>query len=876
MIKPRFLRYLRLNDEPPNEQDDLTIDLPVEVIDLGQWFDFCQKLSRQHRDAKESTRGVRNLDMQSFLHHEKAWDYELLTIDFNFRKDTSGPWFPRSMDSDPREENADFLADPNLELLRWPDSLVPQIGPNTGLLIGSHLVAHSAPRDIPCGVAFHTYHKDIVIYDTPSAMLATQMLLASGVDIPTRDLRETMSRTIELIRESVKQPAFGIGTAAERFRHAFLRRAGASGLEHEGPVRLWVEPASLWALLDICSAAKSDKELNAKLEKFGLEFYDRNGAIHSLDLRSMFLDRLIYRTKEGNFADVRRHIPLADAKPAADGQIAAGVLWQFIETLAAQTPSNIAPVLDFFRASEGDREPTSINVAVKRDIHRLLALVFAWLDLFADEWSAEQSRSYDPFKKEFGGAYSTLIQQVGALLRIYDLTRDEGWKVEDRDFDPKADFLPLSHKEDHSISEVVREHGGEEGSHLYRSMRYDKADLTGLSQKRIVALEHLLAIAARWQCVEIETNEKTGKPTGRYRLKRIDVPEERPGGPDQRDIAQRLGFNLKRNQDPSKQLGRIIQDTPGFEEVGVTEFLNSLTERPLPNHLKWLAWEFMEEFWGPGTGRPLPYEAWPVCLSEVGREHGETSSLVEWRRKSQKSQEAARSVQSRIIPPNSLVTAGGYEIWCSRRSAEDVGGDYYRVKKVSDGEYRIYIGDACGIGLPAALLVQQIHGIITMLEEQVESPAELCTKLDSRLYEQTFGEGPQEEVTANYQWATLICTFLDTHANRLTFANAAHPGPVLVHKDGGVSILAHALDLPSFAVGQYARSVYGADTVDLIPGDRIVFFTDGVSEALEGELLKCIVENRKLSAKKLGEALMRKVAKAKSDDDQTLIVLSLD
>jgi serine phosphatase RsbU (regulator of sigma subunit) len=855
-MKPRNLRYLRVNDEQPNINDDLTIELPIDVDELRKWFEFCKDLARQ-----------------------KLWGYELLTLDFNFKSDTSGPWFPL-FGHDPKDYNADFLNDPNLSRLRWPDSLVTnEIGPNSGLLIGAYLVSHSAYRDLPCGVAFHTRYPGFVIHDMPSAMLATQILLASGADLPTRDLRETMSKAIEIVTQSVHQPVLGLGTAAARFRQAFLRRAGAGDPFNEGEVRVWAEPSSLWALLNIFRAAQTEEELHTNIEKVGVEFYDRNGVLDSLNLRSMFLDHLIYRTQHG-VTDVRRHLPLADVKPAGDGQTEPGAIWQFVETLAARTPSNIAPVLDFFRASAGDREIRSINEVVKRKIHRLLALVFAWLDLYAEGWFADQSQSFDPSKKEFRGSFPTLTEQIGALLKIYDLTREEGWEAEESDsFDPQIHFLPFTGRE--SISAAVRENASIPGSPLYKPLRYDRPDSDHIGQRRHVALENLLNIAVRWRCVEKEVNAG-GKATGRYRLKLTDVPEARPysGAPRQADIAQRLGFNVKPDQDSSTQLVRIIHDTPGFEKYGVKEFLAGLEERPLPDHLKGLGWEFMEEFWGLRSDLPLPYNAWPVCLSEIGRESGESISLVEWKRRVQRSQEAARQVQSLIMPSPISIREGRFEIWCWRHSAEEVGGDYYRAKKARDGEYRLYIGDACGSGPPAALLIQEIHGLITILEEQVSSPDQLCAQLDVRLYERTFGQSQQENAGRwglSTQWASLFCALLDTRSNRLIYANAGHPPPILARRDGSTLKLEHAHDSRSLAVGQLYGSDYRSETVELTPGDRLVLFTDGISETLDERLLACVRDNRRLGAKELGEAIIQKTIQAKgAADDKSLIVVAVE
>jgi sigma-B regulation protein RsbU (phosphoserine phosphatase) len=285
----------------------------------------------------------------------------------------------------------------------------------------------------------------------------------------------------------------------------------------------------------------------------------------------------------------------------------------------------------------------------------------------------------------------------------------------------------------------------------------------------------------------------------------------------------------------------------------------------------------MEEFWGPNSDLPLPYEAWPTCLSELGREPGVTKSLAEWRRGSQKRDEAARAVQSLIVRPKLEVKAGRYKIWCWSRSAENVGGDYYHVKKVSNEKCRVYIGDAFGIGLPAALLVQQIHGVITALEEQIESAGEICGRLNKQLYEQAHGEDQQliDGGSTTQQWASLISATLDTKSNRLTVSNAGHPFPIIVRKDASDCELI-ADGSPSPAVGQYADSVYSDYGVNLASGDRLVFYTDGVSEALGDELLTCILENRKLGAAKLGEALVSRLRKKKSQDDQTLIVIALD
>src|SRR5437588_12774388 len=109
LMKPRRLEYLRVDDDPPEEwADDAKSELPVKIVDLTRWFEFCKDLSDQ-----------------------KLWKFELLTIDFNFDKDVSGPWYPSPGKA--KSEN-NFIGDPVLSKLEWPNTLVARmLGPNTGI-----------------------------------------------------------------------------------------------------------------------------------------------------------------------------------------------------------------------------------------------------------------------------------------------------------------------------------------------------------------------------------------------------------------------------------------------------------------------------------------------------------------------------------------------------------------------------------------------------------------------------------------------------------------------------------------------------------------------------------------------------------------------
>lgn len=319
-MKPRPFNYLRVNDQPPSPRDDFVRRLPVITHNLTEWFRFCETLAE-----------------------EQLFEYELLTIDCNFRDDQSGPWFP--LPGNPTTDN-DFLNDPLLRELRWSDRLTG-FGPNSGFLIGAFLVAQAAHRDLPCGVAVHSRYAPLILQDMSSAMLLLQILLASGAIGINDNLRKTMRTALELI-SSYKRPLDGLEDTAVRFRHQFLRRAGVGIPHNSRSIRLLMVLSKLEHLLNIFQEVQSDEELDKELQKIGIEFYDRNGVLDSLDVRSLFFDRLLTHDRWG-VTEILKHLPLADVKPAEDPEKESGIVWKFVETLRRNTASRPSPVSDFLR-----------------------------------------------------------------------------------------------------------------------------------------------------------------------------------------------------------------------------------------------------------------------------------------------------------------------------------------------------------------------------------------------------------------------------------------------------------------------------------------------------------------------------------------------
>jgi hypothetical protein len=843
-MTPRKLECLRINDKLPDQALDDIQHFPLKIIEVDRWYNFCKDIAN------------RKLKLG-----------ELMLIDFNFKDDNSGPWIPLPGRDDPAKHNT-FFGDSYLGELQWSNTLLgpPFIGPNSGLLIALHFISGADYRDLPCGIGFHTYHPKMVLRDMTSAMIVTQLLLATGVPLSLASLRDTMRGAVMRVDEqSGKNEVVALFDAVALFREEFLRRAGTADVVRDsGPVRLWMEPASLRLLLDIFQSATHEDHLNERLTKIGIEFYDRDGKLDCLDVRSVFLD-LLYRLDKRGIPRVFQTLRLEDVRPS-DEYNEAGVIWAYIQRLASRSPSNIGPVLQFLREYRAQRKhQTSINRAVKRAEHRLLALIFSWLFEYGERWVNSSRLSWDPFTDEFDGDFPPMTTQIAEFVKIVELC-GQGLGG--------SEYAPLFSSTSSSIARNVGKHC-EGGSLLREPLRYGVSSAV-YREHREAALKLMAEVATRWGCLE---EERTSPDDGvrRYRAKNRRTPTRRPMNITQKDLARVLGFTADDDADPSNELKRIIRGVPGFELYSVEQFLSALEERSLPEHLRQLALEFVDEFWNFGSGSNIPPSAWPNCILE----RDSLRTEFEWsdpKKRLRQSLHAAVRMQTRIVPPLFEDQCGGLEIWCRQRVAEEVGGDYYRIRRKSDRGFRICLGDVVGHGWSAALITQEIHGLILALESQSLSPDQLCAELDRKLRD---SETRQDQVLNDFvgdRWATFVCADLDSSSGTLIYSSAAHPNLLLIRKDGSVE----SLGSQAAAVGMQLGIPYRRDQVALMAGDRILFFTDGIVErgerlVSEAEVIQIVLENRTRTAREIGLAILSRLDSGAGDhtDDATLIVVSV-
>lgn len=179
----------------------------------------------------------------------------------------------------------------------------------------------------------------------------------------------------------------------------------------------------------------------------------------------------------------------------------------------------------------------------------------------------------------------------------------------------------------------------------------------------------------------------------------------------------------------------------------------------------------------------------------------------------------ARVMQQALLPKASPYIPG-FMISGLSVPAGAVGGDWYDFIPFSDGRWGLVLADVSGKGTAAALLMSATRGMLRSLAEACSTPGEVLTKLNGLLVDD-FPAG---------KFVTLVYAVLDPATRVVTFANAGHLHPLFI--DGnGAQFLDTERGLPlGLSCGDYSET-----TVALSPGSRLVFYSDGITEAVNAD-----------------------------------------
>jgi phosphoserine phosphatase RsbU/P len=176
----------------------------------------------------------------------------------------------------------------------------------------------------------------------------------------------------------------------------------------------------------------------------------------------------------------------------------------------------------------------------------------------------------------------------------------------------------------------------------------------------------------------------------------------------------------------------------------------------------------------------------------------------------------ARDIQQGLLPP-ALPQTGWLRAAGSSIPSTQVGGDYFDVRPVSEDLWAAVVADVSGKGVSSALLASLLQGSFLMASGGIEA---ILDRLNTFLLERTRGE----------KYATVFYCTLDS-SGVLNYVNAGHPAPFLVGSDGRLRKL-HTTGMP---VGMIEGAPFQSVQAQLEPGDKIVIFSDGLTEAENAE-----------------------------------------
>lgn len=201
-----------------------------------------------------------------------------------------------------------------------------------------------------------------------------------------------------------------------------------------------------------------------------------------------------------------------------------------------------------------------------------------------------------------------------------------------------------------------------------------------------------------------------------------------------------------------------------------------------------------------------------VAVHNARRFQSERAEREIMRREAQE----ARVMQQALLPKVSPYIPG-FVISGLSVPAGSVGGDWYDFIPFPDGRLGIVLADVSGKGMAAALLMSATRGMLRSLAEANCSPAEVLTKLNCLLVDD-FPAG---------KFVTLVYAVLTPESRSVTFANAGHLHPLFIDSDG-----AHFLDTECGMPIGIGTGGYSETRVSLSEGSRLVFYSDGITEAV--------------------------------------------
>jgi PAS domain S-box-containing protein len=237
--------------------------------------------------------------------------------------------------------------------------------------------------------------------------------------------------------------------------------------------------------------------------------------------------------------------------------------------------------------------------------------------------------------------------------------------------------------------------------------------------------------------------------------------------------------------------------------------------------------------------------------------------------------ELARQIQTSLLPRH-VPTLDGFDFAATALPARYVSGDLYDFISPDPGTYHIVLADISGKGVPAALLTLTARTLFRAESEHDSSPASMLASVNASFY---------EDLVQAETFITFFAARLDAQQGTLTYANAGHTETLWCRNAGRDCRVLSSTGMP---IGIDRDAAFGEKVLALRPGDVLVFYSDGTTEAANSrdelygqkrltDVLQRTLERADLSAADLAQVIVDSVEDFRADvprsDDLTLIVL---
>jgi sigma-B regulation protein RsbU (phosphoserine phosphatase) len=229
-----------------------------------------------------------------------------------------------------------------------------------------------------------------------------------------------------------------------------------------------------------------------------------------------------------------------------------------------------------------------------------------------------------------------------------------------------------------------------------------------------------------------------------------------------------------------------------------------------------------------------------------------------------------RELQERLLP-NTAVDMDGFDIAHAWRPARSVSGDYFDVLELGGGKVGLCIADVVGKGMPAALLMSNVQAAVKAVASDSMPAHEVCERVN-RVLAGNLAAG---------SFVTMFYGVLDCETRRLRYTNAGHVPPFAVRAQGALE----RLERGGALLGVFRNWAFEEGEIVLEPGDRVVLYTDGITELHntgdeefgEERLGRLLRDHRALGAAGLKDAIVNNLVDFNNglfQDDLTVVVLA--